>query len=353
MPAQGARGDGVRNTQWHLSYLEVAKAHRITTGKGLTVAVIDSGVFPHRDLNKNLLPGINLLSDDRDGREDTNGHGTEMAGLIAGHGRSSQDGVLGLAPGASILPVKQAGDVNEGGPTRIAQGIEWASSRGAGVINVSLATGPSLRLNESVSSALAADALIVAGSGNRPRMVTFGYPAAIPGVLAVGAIDRSGTHAAISMTGPAVQICAPGTDITSTEPGNRYATFDGTSPATAIVSGAAALVRAKYPDLSAREVIHRLTSTATDIGKPGRDDECGYGILNIVKALTAEVPPLTPTPTTEPPTTTPVPTTTPEAAPASNHRPAIAAGTAAAALLLTTLLTLFLLRRRRRARKTP
>jgi len=147
----------------------------------------------------------------------------------------------------------------------------------------------------------------------------------MPDVLAVGAVDRSGKHASFSVTGPAVQICAPGVDIVAPEPRNKYVEIDGTSPATAIVSGAAALVRAKFPQLSAPDVIHRLTATATDIGKPGRDDECGFGLLNIVKALTADVPPLNasgvPTPSPSAGATTPAAGPTPSAVAAPETTP--------------------------------
>ncbi|GIE27760.1 hypothetical protein Ait01nite_008050 [Actinoplanes italicus] len=120
------------------------------------------------------------------------------------------------------------------------------------------------------------------------------FPAALPDVLAVGAIDRNGDVAKFSITDPKVGICAPGVDMVTTDLHDKYAKGQGTSQATAIVSGAAALVRAKFPELSAPEVIHRLTATAKDNGPPGRDDQCGYGVLDIVKALTAEVPPLDP-----------------------------------------------------------
>lgn len=276
---------------WHLGYLNIAQANAISTGKGVTVGVIDTGVAPHPDLRRNLLSGHDVVSGgDSTGRTDTDGHGTEMAGLIAGHGRSGEAGVVGIAPEAKILPVKESNAEDNGNSATIAKGLDWLSSQEVQVINISSAAGPSIALEDAVQKALASDKLIVAGSGNRPRMVTFGNPASLDGVLAVGAIDKSGKHAAISMKGSPVQICAPGMDITSTEPKDRYATFDGTSPATAIVSGAAALVRAKFPDLSAQQVVERLTSTATDIGPSGRDDECGFGVLNIVKALTADAP---------------------------------------------------------------
>jgi subtilisin family serine protease len=276
-----------------------------------------------------------------------------MAGLIAGHGKSATTGVLGIAPAAKLLPVKVSNATENGGSLTIAKGIDWASKQGAGVINVSSATGPSIELKDAVERAVAADFVIVAGAGNRPRMVTFGYPAAVPGVLAVGAVDRSGKHAAISMPGAAVQICAPGMDITSTEPKDTYAKFDGTSPATAIVSGAAALVRSRFPELSAKEVIHRLTATADDIGEPGRDDECGFGILNIVKALTADVPPLagstgTPSPSSAAPAASDDGDVAgPGGEPAGNSVPLIATGIGAVLVLVCALIALLLVRRRK------
>lgn len=109
----------------------------------------------------------------------------------------------------------------------------------------------------------------------------------------MGATDRTGNVAGFSETGPQVDLTAPGADIVSTgiyESG--YHEGSGTSEATAVVSGAAALIRAKFPQLSAVEVVHRLTATATDAGAPGRDDSYGYGRLNLLKALTADVPPL-------------------------------------------------------------
>jgi subtilisin family serine protease len=127
----------------------------------------------------------------------------------------------------------------------------------------------------------------------------------------VGATGRDGKHMSLSNVGSAVQICAPGQKVFSTAPDNKYFNIDGTSASAAIVSGAVALVRAKFPQLSAAEVIHRITATADDIGAPGRDDECGYGELDIVKALTADVPPLSGSASASPSAsqTTPAPAT--------------------------------------------
>jgi subtilisin family serine protease len=119
-------------------------------------------------------------------------------------------------------------------------------------------------------------------------------PAAYDGVVAVGATDQDGNVASVTITGNAMVLSAPGTRIVSTDAVGGYRIADGTSDATAIVAGAAALVRSKYPNLSAKEVVHRLTATATDKGPPGRDPQYGYGIVNIVAALTSDVPPLIP-----------------------------------------------------------
>jgi type VII secretion-associated serine protease mycosin len=300
-PAAPAQADGIRSSEWHLAYLKVSQAQSITKGTGVVVGVVDSGVYPHPDLRINLLKGTDVASaNGGNGQADQEGHGTEMAGLIAGHGSNANEGVLGIAPNAKILPVKFTVVADRGGSTQLGDGVKWAVEHGARVINISATTGPTPNLDDGVAAANTNDVVVIAGTGNRSLTRVVGYPAAMPGVLAVGAIDRSGRHASFSTTGPETQICAPGVDISAPEPKNRYVKIDGTSPATAIVSGAAALVRAKFPKLSAQEVIHRLTATATDIGKPGRDDECGYGVLNIVKALTANVPPLESSATTAP-----------------------------------------------------
>jgi type VII secretion-associated serine protease mycosin len=289
VPTGPALADSIRDRQWYLKSLKVSQAHAISTGAGVTVAVIDTGVSPNRDLSRNLLPGYDEVTAKPDGRSDKDGHGTNMAGLIAAHGRGGS-GVLGIAPSAKLLPIKAANDGRISGGA-IASGIDYALSHHAKVINVSIAAGPAFELLKAVKDASKADAVIVAGAGNGGGTLV-GYPAAAEGVLAVGATDKEGKHWPDSTHGPSLQICAPGVGIVTTGLENKYTEADGTSDSTAIVSGAVALVRARFPQLSAAEVIHRITATADDIGPPGRDDECGFGELNIVKALTADVPPL-------------------------------------------------------------
>ncbi|KUJ49509.1 type VII secretion-associated serine protease mycosin [Micromonospora maris] len=284
--------DRIRSDQWHLTYLKTAKAHTISQGEGVTVAVPDTGIDPHPDLAGNLLPGIDITPDKGgDGRRDNDGHGTTVAGLIAAHGQGTTKGALGIAPKAKIIPIRVNLDSRHANVDDLASGIDYAIERGAQVISVSMAAEPSIKLQQAIESAVRANIVVVAGSGNHPQEATVAFPAAYPGVIAVGGIDRSGRIAPISVTGPEVDVVAPAEDIYSTSMGENYSRSNGTSDATAIVAGAAALVRAKYPYLPADEVAHRLTATAIDKGPPGRDDQYGYGVIDLVAALTADVPP--------------------------------------------------------------
>jgi type VII secretion-associated serine protease mycosin len=293
IPSDPAKADSFRNDQWYLQSLRVSEAHAISEGGGVTVAVIDTGTYPHPDLKNNLLTGVDEASEESsNGHDDQDGHGTNMAAIIAAHGRNGDDGVLGIAPSAKILPVKVSKSDGLMSAARAAKGIRWATDQGAKVINASISTGVSFDVEDAVAAAIDSDAIVVAAVGNTSKGFLITEPAMIDGVLAVGAVGRNHKHAPFSIVDPKVQICAPGVDITTAEPKNKYIDVSGTSEATAVVSGAAALVRAKFPQLSAKDVINRLTATADDIGPPGRDSQCGFGALNIVKALTADVPPL-------------------------------------------------------------
>jgi type VII secretion-associated serine protease mycosin len=298
-----AFADNVRDSQWHLQFLDVAAAHRYSEGAGVLVAVVDSGVdASHPDLLGNVVAGTETYAGSKggDGRTDAYGHGTEMAGLIAAHGDGNHNanGALGIAPRATILPVRTG--VGGGIATAVAAGVSWATAHGAKVISISAGGAPSADDQRAIEEAIAHDIVVVAAAGNTPEATGVEYPAAYPGVLAVGGVDQNGNHAAVSVTGSEVVLSAPAVDITSTALNHKYSTATGTSPATAIVAGAAALVRARFPNLSAAEVIHRLTATATDKGPKGRDDQYGYGIVNLVAALTADVPPLPASPSPSP-----------------------------------------------------
>jgi type VII secretion-associated serine protease mycosin len=289
--------DQISDGQWFHQFLNSAQAHQITRGEGLTVAVIDTGVdATHPDLSGSVLPGNDLVDTQGDGRTDLNGHGTKMASLIVSHGR-----VRGIAPAAQVLPVRTG--IDEMNSHTIAAGIKWAVSKGAKVISISAGAGgpESALMRQEVMAAMAADVVVVAAVGNVPGPTTFQFPASYPGVVAVGGVDKAGNHSSISATGAEMVIAAPSDDISGAHRDGKYGIGSGTSDATAIVAGAVALVRARFPQLKATEVVRRLTATAIDKGAPGRDPEYGFGVLNIVGALTADVPAATSSPTAKVP----------------------------------------------------
>ncbi|MFI9527917.1 S8 family serine peptidase [Micromonospora rosaria] len=303
--------DQIRGDQWHLQYLNSNEAHGISRGQGVIVAVPDTGVDPHPDLRNNLLPGADIVpGGSGDGQSDQDSHGTGMAGLIAATGQGAARGALGVAPMAKILPIRTRVTNATGDSKDLAAAILQATRKGADIISISSVAASTTELQEAVKAATSADIVIVAAVGNQPRDPHISFAAAQQEVIVVGGIDRDGNHAAISVTGPEVDVVAPAVDIYSTSSGGKYRRGTGTSDATAIVAGAVALIRAKYPSLPASEVVHRLTATAVDKGPPGRDDQYGHGVIDLVAALTADVPPLGSVPSTAQPTAGAGPTPT-------------------------------------------
>ncbi|QIK06284.1 S8 family serine peptidase [Streptomyces sp. ID38640] len=295
--APTASADYIRDGQWALDAFNPQKVWNESTGKNVTVAVIDSGVNgDHVDLKGNVLPGKNFDSGGGTANHETgDDHGTAMAALIAGHGHGAghADGIMGLAPDAKILPIKINNSI--GGTANGIDGpIRYAVDHGAKVINMSFVN---TRLNEqekdAINYAVKKDVLLVGGSGNEGSGKPL-YPAAAPGVLAVGAVAKDGQVLAESNYGPHIRLIAPGEKIYSAGTSTKYRQATGTSDATAYVSAAAALVRSKFPDLTAGQVANRLTKTAiTPDGKTGitsPDPKYGYGVIRPYRALSEDVP---------------------------------------------------------------
>ncbi|BCJ71525.1 type VII secretion-associated serine protease [Catellatospora sp. IY07-71] len=292
-PTAAAGRDEIRDGQWFHSFLKTSGAHRITEGAGVTVALVDSGVdADHPDLVGSVIAGADFTDEGPgDGLADRDGHGTAMAGLIAAHGR-----VTGMAPAAKIMSIRTSVTYASVGGSLV-RGIEFATERKVDVISLSrMVVGGSedTVLRTAVERAIAADIVVVVATGNRSESTRMSYLATIPGVVAVGGVDQKGDHSEISVSGAETTLAAPCDDISSTYVDGRWATATGTSNSTALVAGAAALIRSRYPDLPAREVAHRLTATAVDKGFRGPDGEYGHGVIDIVAALTANVPPMSP-----------------------------------------------------------
>ncbi|GIJ29635.1 hypothetical protein Vqi01_47970 [Micromonospora qiuiae] len=292
LPAAPALADSTRDDSWHVKALGLAEMHKLSQGEGIVVAVIDSGVdAKHPDLERNVLPGVDLYDDDTKGRVDREGHGTGMASLIAGHGHGpgNRNGVLGVAPKAKILPVTVKSERSPLiAPTALAAGINWAVDAGADIVNVSLSSSFNEELNRAVDRAYQNNVVVVAGVGNRKDSL-IGNPARHAGAIAVNGTDRKGVISKeAALPAEEVNIAAPGEDIVQAAPGGRYVTATGSSGATAIVSGALALIKEKYPDLTAHEMFQRLLETTQDAGDPGKDLYYGWGVLDIRQALTGE-----------------------------------------------------------------
>ncbi|WP_027659933.1 type VII secretion-associated serine protease mycosin [Salinispora fenicalii] len=285
-----------RKDAWHLDALELTELHEITEGEGITVAVIDTGVdATHPDLKDNVLPGADVYNDQSRGHQDRNGHGTAMASLIAGHGHgpNGRDGVLGVAPKAKILPVTVAASRGNGiapiiEPSAIARGINWAIDQRVDVINVSLRSPYSKQLDQAVERAYQNGMIVVAGIGNRKNS-GIANPALHEASLAVAGTDRDGQPSRIgSLRAGEIHLAAPAEDLYQAVPGGGYATVTGNSGATALVSGAVALVKSKYPNLSSLELFKRMVETTRDAGEPGKDLDYGWGQLDLRAALTGE-----------------------------------------------------------------
>ncbi|MFI5955602.1 type VII secretion-associated serine protease mycosin [Cryptosporangium sp. NPDC051539] len=319
VPTAPAAADTVRGQQWQLSFLQASSAWRYSAGKGVTVAVIDSGVdATHPDLVGQVLPGTDFVDGTTDGRSDVVGHGTAVAAFIAGH--DDPNGVVGLAYQAKILPVRVLDPRNEyDSATTVAKAVRWAVDHGADVINLSLGSADTAKvLTDAVDYAFAKDVVVVACDGNlsNDRGAKVWHPAREPGVVAVSGLLRTGSFWTGSLQGPETVLAAPATELTAAGIDHGYWRVQGTSFGAPMVSATAALIRSRYPKMSAANVINRLITTATDEGAAGRDTEYGYGVVDPVAALTDRVPSVTKNPLLAKPVSTNQGGSAPSASPA-------------------------------------
>ncbi|MFF9911294.1 S8 family serine peptidase [Streptomyces sp. NPDC013457] len=287
--APTAQAEDMRGRQWYLDAMKADELWKVATGKGVTVAVLDSGVDSSvSELRGKVLAGRNFYdAGGGDGRTDTERHGTNMAIAIVGSG--SDSGVKGIAPDARVLPVKVGERATFGLVKHAAKAIRYAVDNGARVINISMA-GPAVETDAAewqaaVDYALKKDALIFAGAGNEGLDMPQ-HPAAIPGVVAVGALDTKGKVADFSNYGSHIALAAPGVEIPGrcTEDKTRYCAGWGTSQATAIASGTAALIWSAHPDWTANQVLRVMMETAGHVGKVP-DKYIGYGSIRPAQIL--------------------------------------------------------------------
>ena len=283
-------------TQWGLHAVRAYEAWQVSKGKGVVVAVLDTGVDgTHPDLEGRVLAGYSSMEelDIEEGmNSDVDSHGTHVAGIIAGS--DDKKGITGVAPEAVILPVQVLG-FSGGSDLTVAKGIDWAVANGAKVLNLSLGggrnpfdKGGSLSC-EAVGRAYDAGVVVVVAAGNsaasgNPR----NEPASCRGALSVAAVDEVFNRAFFSSFDESVGISAPGRRVVSSIPVGAdlpYASWNGTSMAAPFVSGVAALIIAKNPGIAASEVVQILKDSSNDLGVTGSDPETGSGLVDAAAAV--------------------------------------------------------------------
>ncbi|NUT41792.1 MAG: S8 family serine peptidase [Thermoactinospora sp.] len=293
--------------EWVINALNLEQAWATTKGAGVTVGVIDSGVDP--DV-KELKGRVTLAGDmtTAENRPGTIGeHGTAMASLIAASG--ADKGMVGAAPEAKVLSLpieleEEAGPnmippAEEVAPSRVsplARAIRYAADHGVQVINMSIGSyGANRSEREAVSYALRRGVVLVAAVGNdglseyakQNQTSYWTFPAGYPGVIGVSAVDKAGRGATFSSDNLSVLVAAPGVGLPIAERSGRYSVADGTSGASALVAGVAALIKSQYPSLRPEQVAQALSASTRARPLAGYDDKIGFGVVDAAAALAA------------------------------------------------------------------
>jgi subtilisin family serine protease len=278
--------------QWQFQVLETPS---VVSGEGVVIAISDDGIQgDHPDLRGRMVPGFDplsgeILTPNTNYASEDDIHGTHTAGLALA--RLNGEGGRGLAHNARLMPLKVFDDEGFVGQFRAARAIRWAADNGADIISASWGGGGySPTLYEAVTYALARGVVLVASAGNAGQFDST-YPSAYPGVIRVGATTPDNERAWFSSYGDTLSLVAPGVDMLSTIPGDGYGYLSGTSMATPLVAGAAALALERHPDWTPYQVKYALMASATDVAAPGWDVETGAGLLNPVGVIT-QTPPL-------------------------------------------------------------
>jgi subtilisin family serine protease len=305
-----AQADAVRAQElWVLNAINAPAAWQTSTGHGVTVGLIDSGVNGNvSDLTGSVTRGRNFTGVSTPPSNPHWGvHGTWMASLIAGHGNSpgGPNGIIGVAPQAHILSIRAVTDQGDPEDRRyeheseahvqhqLAAAIDYAADSHVQVISMSLGyRGASLPVRVAITRAVAQGIVVVASSGNSGGArsshggnAPYSFPADYPGVLGVGAVGRGGAPAHFSSDNLSVQVAAPGVKVPAQGRDGQYWLVSGTSPACALTAGVAALIKSRYPAMAPALVAQAITASTWHRPRGGYNTEVGFGIVDAVAAL--------------------------------------------------------------------
>jgi thermitase len=278
-------------SEWHLAKIGATTAWDTTQGAGVTIAILDSGVDPsHPDLVANLVPGFNVYGNNTD-TSDVCGHGTAVAGSAAARSNNGI-GVAGVAGQAKIMPIRvayldSASNSCYAYTSTIASGITYAADHGARIANVSygpLAGDPTIQSAANYMKSKGGLVFVSAGNNGIDEKAT-----PTTSLIAVSASDSADAKASWSSYGSFVSIAAPGAGIWTTSKGGTYGGWNGTSFASPVAAGVAALMMAAAPSLDGAQIEQAMFATAVDLGAAGRDPYFGYGRVNALAAVKAAI----------------------------------------------------------------
>lgn len=263
------------------------KQWNITKGENIKIGILDTGIdMDHIDLKDNFKAGVNFTSQDREDFRDRKGHGTFCAGLIAAC--ANNVGIIGVAPKASLYAIKVLDDSSRGNLQWLCQGIQWCINHDMDIINMSLGFHKDYpKLHDLLCQAYNNNIICIAAAGNNRYLMDAEYPAKYQEVIAISSFDKMKKLASFSTNGQSIELSAPGVDLVSTFPGNKYAQGSGSSFSAPLVTGAIALIISQFKKeynrrmtyLELREFLYKYSE---DLGIPGKDREYGYGFRNYI-----------------------------------------------------------------------